>query len=653
MTKVVGDVVINVGADIGPLVREMGRSEKVLDRLDRAADSAGRGLQAMGSRATELGKKMSIVSAAIAGVTAGTLALVRNAANVGDRIGNAAKAAGLGAEAFQEYAFAIGEAADITEDEFSASMVILNRKLGEAAEGSAAAVAAFERIGITQEQIASGAVTTEQALAAWVKTVEASGSSAEAAALSTDLFGKKGAAMGAMLQGADGQVAGFIARARELGLVVSDEVVGQSAVFNDKMAELAKQFEIVKMKIAEVLLPVINNQLIPALQDKVIPAIVMVIEKIGEWITWFGDLDPAIQKVVGVITTAFAAGGPALLAIGAVSTAIGAIFRGPAAPLVLLAAAIAAGALAWKTWGDDVKAAIGGAIDWVSAKFEAFIGLLDRILEKAKAVGAAIAEALKFDATSSTNTFNQDFGMGGDPANNTNAFGGGGAGGAMGGQMMGAAIVNGMVIGATNSLNEKRQALIDLFNQIPQIARETLGIQSPSRVFAQIGQFMGQGMAQGITESTALVASATQGMTGAATQAANEGVSGVLTAMGGLFEGSKKISAGIALANSWLAFTEVLKDPSFIGRPWARIAAAFAALKPGLQAVKNIQNARPGGTGAGSAGAGASAAAPAAPQGVANVTLVGDRFSGAQFEGLFQQINDGLRMGYRINVVRQ
>ena len=652
MTKVVGDVVINVGANIGPLVREMGRSEKVLDRLDSAAKSAGRGLQAMGSRATELGKKMSIVSAAIAGVTAGTLALVRNAANVGDRIGNAAKAAGLGAEAFQEYAFAIGEAADITEDEFSASVVILNRKLGEAAEGSASAVAAFERIGISQQQIESGAVTTEQALAAWVKTVEASGSSAEAAALSTDLFGKKGAAMGAMLQGADGQVAGFITRARELGLVVSNEVVAESAVFNDKMAELAKQFELVKMKIAEVLLPVINNQLIPALQDKVIPAVVQVVEKIGEWISWFEQLDPAVQQVVGIITTAFAAGGPALLAIGAVGTAIGAIFTGPAAPLVLLGAAITGAALAWREWGDDVKAAIGGAIDWVSGKFEAFIGLLDGILQKAREVGSAIAEALSLGKTEMNSGTGYGGMAGAGDEFGTGAFGGG-AGGAMGGQMMGAAIMNGMVLGATNSLNEKRQALIDLFNQVPQIARETLGIQSPSRVFAEIGQFMGQGMAQGITDSTALVASATQGMTGAATQAANEGVSGVLTAMGGLFEGSKKISAGIALANSWLAFTEVLKDPSFVGRPWARIAAAFAALKPGLQAVKNIQSARPGGTGAGSASAGAASAGASAPQGVANITLVGNQFSGAQVQDLFRQINDGLRMGYRINVVTQ
>ncbi len=209
-----------------------------------------------------------------------------------------------------------------------------------------------------------------------------------------------------------------------------------------------------------------------------------------------------------------------------------------------------------------------------------------------------------------------------------------------------------MVLGATNSINEKREALAAIFAQVPQIARDVLGIHSPSTVFAQIGDFLGQGMAQGINDSTALVGDAVKGMTNAAVGAADEGVAGVLSAMGGLFEGSKKFSAGIALANSWLAFTEVLKDPSFIGRPWARLAAALAALKPGLQAVKNIQSARPGGTGgtAGASSAGASAGA-AAPQGIANITLVGDNFSRGTVESLFKQINDGQRMGYRINLV--
>lgn len=91
-------------------------------------------------------------------------------------------------------------------------------------------------------------------------------------------------------------------------------------------------------------------------------------------------------------------------------------------------------------------------------------------------------------------------------------------------------------------------------------------------------------------------------------QSANKGVSDVLGALGQLFQGSKEISAGIALANAWLSFTEVMKDPSFAGRPWARFAAAAKALAAGLNAVRNIKSAAKGG---GNAGSASSASQPA------------------------------------------
>ena len=100
MSKVVGEVAIEVGADIGPLVREMTRAKGALSGLGKAADKIGGGLERFGSRATDLGKKLSIVSAAIAAVTAGAVALVKSAADVGDKIGNSAKAVGMGAEAY-------------------------------------------------------------------------------------------------------------------------------------------------------------------------------------------------------------------------------------------------------------------------------------------------------------------------------------------------------------------------------------------------------------------------------------------------------------------------------------------------------------------------------------------------------------------------
>jgi len=66
--------------------------------------------------------------------------------------------------------------------------------------------------------------------------------------------------------------------------------------------------------------------------------------------------------------------------------------------------------------------------------------------------------------------------------------------------------------------------------------------------------------------------------------------------------------------------------------------------------VRNIKSASVGGGGAGGAG---SVATPSAPQSVANITLNGDTFSRGSVEAIFEQINEGLRQGRVINLVRQ
>jgi hypothetical protein len=141
----------------------------------------------------------------------------------------------------------------------------------------------------------------------------------------------------------------------------------------------------------------------------------------------------------------------------------------------------------------------------------------------------------------------------------------------------------------------------------------------------------------------------------AMTKETNAGVQATLGHLGQLFQGSKKIGAAIALANSWVAFTEVLKDPAYIGRPWARIAAAGAALSSGLNAVRNIKSAQPGGSASGGAGGGAGMAggANAAPQQTSNISLQlvgGDLFSRDQVLRLINSINEATADGARISL---
>ena len=147
-----------------------------------------------------------------------------------------------------------------------------------------------------------------------------------------------------------------------------------------------------------------------------------------------------------------------------------------------------------------------------------------------------------------------------------------------------------------------------------------------------------------------------QAHAGAMIDAANNQTRGTLNNLQTMFQGSKKIGAGLALANSYLAFTEVLKDPSFVGRPFARIAAAGAALSSGLQAVSSIRSASIGG--GGGSGVPSSGNIASSANGGASVSrnvsiqlTGGDMFGRDQVIGLINQINEAVEDGAIVRLV--
>lgn len=107
---------------------------------------------------------------------------------------------------------------------------------------------------------------------------------------------------------------------------------------------------------------------------------------------------------------------------------------------------------------------------------------------------------------------------------------------------------------------------------------------------------------------------------------------------------SKAFSVTQGLINSYRAYTEVLADPSLIGRPFLRTALAASTLASGLAQVANINSVSDSGTGGAAAGAaGTAGATPAAPSPL-EVRVSGlapdDLISGAQVSSLFDRLQD-------------
>jgi hypothetical protein len=632
MTKIVGEVAIEVGADIGPLTREMSRGANAVSSFGARTQALGRNMQAFGSRVTAIGKTMSIYTAGIAAATAAAFKLAESTAATGNEIAKSARQAGVSGEYFQEMAFAIGQVTNVTQDQLTTALTMLNRKLGEAQNGSASAIRAFERIGIAAEDIANGTVNTEKAFDAFVQTMEATTDPAIAAAVSTALLGRSGAALGSQLAGAEGAVGGLRERARELGIVMSGDALDASEQFNDKMDELRRGMEALRLQVGAKLLPVFVKVLIPAMVDKVIPAIGSVVDKIGQAVDWFGQLPAPVQEAAGVIATAFAVGGPVLVALGATMSFIGAAVAATG-PIGLLLGAAALLTAAWVMWGDDIKAAVGGAIEYLSGKFQALLKFLQSIIDKAKEITSAVSAALNHGARMGTS----EPGMPNyDPANMVN-------------DAIGRNMATGIIGGFGAGLSENEKQLREYLDRIPQIARDQLDIRSPSQVFYDIGANIGLGLAEGIASTQALVAEATASIGNTAVMSAGEFASSILGSMKTLFAGSKPIAAAQALINTYLGISEALKLPF----P-ASLAAAAKVAAQGFAAVQGIRSASIGGGGGRArGGGGASAPAAAQPSTYVNVSLTGgNMFGGDQVRGLITAINKEIERGMVIKGIR-
>lgn len=585
---------VRIGGDASELKRAAQEAKASLGEVESASKRMADRIGAFGESMTALGKKMSIVSGGIAAAGAGLFMVAKGSADAGNQIDKASKAVGLSADAYQELGFALGQVSDLTQGQVDSALRQLNTRLGQAASGSKPMIEAFAAVGVSQEDIASGAVDAEAALTALIAASQSAPTAAEAAANAGRLLGEEAAKLGPIFRESGGDIDKLRERANELGIVLSGEAVASSAKFTDQMDELQRQFLAVRDTIGQALIPVLTETLIPAIQEKVIPAIQSIAGVIADVVQWFNDLPGPVQEVAGVIAGAFAVGGPVLLAIGALAKILAAVFVAATGPVGLAIAAAAALAAAWVAWGDDIKEAVGAALDWVAEKFRTVFGFIGDIQRQMYEAGVNI--------------------------------------------------VSGLIQGLTEKWEELKERVLALTDLLPAWVRERLGIQSPSLVFYEIGQFIGEGLANGISDSAGLIRDAMGTLTDGA-QAETEGaVQGILGSLGQLFGGSKKFAAAQALINTLVGATEALKLPF----P-ANLAAYAKVLATGLSAVSAIKGASPGGSNAGPRGAGGAGGGNAAPPPVQTFQFTiqndplgfGERFA----RQIVDQINETSRNG--------
>lgn len=223
---------------------------KGLDDANKSADNFktkfGNGLKTAG--------KVGVAALTTVAVAGGAVAKsmyndVTALAEYGDNIDKMSQKMGLSAEAYQEWD-AVMQHSGTSIDAMQRGMTTLSK----AAENGSDA---FERLGISQEELAS--MSQEEIFAKTIEGLQNMEAGTERTALAQKLLGGSAKELGALLNTSAAETQAMKDRVHELGGVMSDEAVKSAAQFQDNMQDLQTAISGVKRGVVSDFLPAAND----------------------------------------------------------------------------------------------------------------------------------------------------------------------------------------------------------------------------------------------------------------------------------------------------------------------------------------------------------------------------------------------------------
>lgn len=153
---------------------------------------------------------------------------------LGGAIDDAAKTAGIGAEALQEYRFAAKQSG-IEVEQLDKAIATFVRNLGEARRGNKEFAETFTQIGVTARD------TNERALQKSFEFLAGITDRAQRASVAAELFGARAQRMATLVEGGAEGLKAMIKQARDLGIVLSNELVAAADEVGDRLDRLDQQ----------------------------------------------------------------------------------------------------------------------------------------------------------------------------------------------------------------------------------------------------------------------------------------------------------------------------------------------------------------------------------------------------------------------------
>jgi len=237
---------------MGSILVDSSKAEESISKTEKKAESFGTklggGIKTAGKWAVGVGAAATAVGAAMFGVST-------KAAEATDKIDKMSQKVGISRQAYQEWDFILSQNGT-SIDKMQVGMKTLVSRMDEAAKGTGEGAKAFQKLQLDAIDPLTGSLKSqEQMFEETVKKLQEMPDGAEKAGLAFDLFGKAGTELMPLLNGTGGSVDELKQKAKDLGLVLSDETVDAGVKFTDTMDQLKRSFGAVGTSLGAALMP--------------------------------------------------------------------------------------------------------------------------------------------------------------------------------------------------------------------------------------------------------------------------------------------------------------------------------------------------------------------------------------------------------------
>jgi len=475
--KLIGRVTLDGADKVKSNLKEIGGgAEGLRDNLLKTGES----MKQVGGSMTKW------ITGPIVGLGAALTGITKKTANFGEEVLMTATKTGTSVEGLQKMRFALDQLGVEGADRLLGR---LNQRMGRAADGNEKYQESLERLGISIEDVKNGTISTEEAMIQSIETLRGMESSQEQAAAAGELFGTRAARdLLPALRNSEAGMAELMERAEELGIVMSEDAAVQSEIFNDKLHELREQGMALVRSIGEKVMPIFIDSLIPMLQDKAIPMVESFVNRIVGLIEGFTNLPGPVQALIGGFVGLITIAGPVLAILGqmitmmsglaplisALGPVIAAVFTGPAAPFILAGIAIVAMIKLFQRFGDDIVKfivdAVTIAIEWWSDFITSMVENISELPANVIGYFVEMYEGIRDTVLGLIESAKQ----------------------------WGRDIVSGITQGIRDTIMAPVDAVRGMADSVTNAIKSRLGISSPSKEFAIIGNEIVNGMNEGI-----------------------------------------------------------------------------------------------------------------------------------------------------------